>query len=453
MCLFLQNTTEDCPQSGKEYLATSQVWWSVLLLVCQKHTRRWPQAWGWARDVCQQQELIHGPTLCLCLSRIQQIQLLGRDMRGAEHDKLWNQLEAEIHLHRHKTVIRACRGRANRKKKLPTPPGHVSVQCRVKINSVFSPVCVCVCVCVCMSLCCVCVHAWVCEFNTDWIITAKVDILWLSLITFTGFSMILHSFLLLKFPVHFCSFCGSLSHLDFHVCPGFPVPQAAAWYGGGAQGDTEQRTRGRAGHVHYGQGSLLLHHLTALSSTLFFWPLASSVSSSFVFHLSNSIQLQQYEDSDTFSAYWVAYCFIQYNFIVKWQYSYTRNVLQCQVRSSHIHANHKNIVKLQQQQTDISLVFPQSIKLRLEVSRTLDMDYRIFNMCVSVIFLYACTHWMTSVYSLIQGTSQNLTLFCALHDYHSRTDGTHILVERRKLAFYAQQLWWLCQGNHTNREN
>lgn len=32
-------------------------------------------------------------------------------MRGAEHDRLWNQLEAEIHLHRHKTVIRACRGR------------------------------------------------------------------------------------------------------------------------------------------------------------------------------------------------------------------------------------------------------------------------------------------------------------------------------------------------------
>ena len=43
--------------------------------------------------------------------RIQQIQLLGRGMRGADHDRLWNQLEAEIHLHRHKTVIRACRGR------------------------------------------------------------------------------------------------------------------------------------------------------------------------------------------------------------------------------------------------------------------------------------------------------------------------------------------------------
>ncbi|KAK3089179.1 hypothetical protein FSP39_001532 [Pinctada imbricata] len=56
--------------------------------------------------------------------RIQQIQLLGRDMRGAEHDKLWNQLEAEIHLHRHKTVIRACRGRTTWKKKLPVPAGH-----------------------------------------------------------------------------------------------------------------------------------------------------------------------------------------------------------------------------------------------------------------------------------------------------------------------------------------
>ncbi|VDN58307.1 unnamed protein product [Dracunculus medinensis] len=55
--------------------------------------------------------------------RIQQIQLLGRDMRGAEHDHLWNQLEAEIHLHRHKTIIRACRGRGN-SKHLLSPPHH-----------------------------------------------------------------------------------------------------------------------------------------------------------------------------------------------------------------------------------------------------------------------------------------------------------------------------------------
>ncbi|XP_041044707.1 Golgi-associated PDZ and coiled-coil motif-containing protein [Carcharodon carcharias] len=56
--------------------------------------------------------------------RVQQIQLLGRDMKGPAHDKLWNQLEAEIHLHRHKTVIRACRGRNDPKRPLPTPPGH-----------------------------------------------------------------------------------------------------------------------------------------------------------------------------------------------------------------------------------------------------------------------------------------------------------------------------------------
>lgn len=44
--------------------------------------------------------------------RIQQIQLLAKsDLRGVEHDRLWNQLEAEIHLHRHKTVVKACRGR------------------------------------------------------------------------------------------------------------------------------------------------------------------------------------------------------------------------------------------------------------------------------------------------------------------------------------------------------
>ncbi|GAA6075316.1 Golgi-associated PDZ and coiled-coil motif-containing protein isoform X1, partial [Tachysurus ichikawai] len=56
--------------------------------------------------------------------RVQQIQLLGRDMKGPAHDKLWNQLEAEIHLHRHKTVIRACRGRNDPKKPLPSPAGH-----------------------------------------------------------------------------------------------------------------------------------------------------------------------------------------------------------------------------------------------------------------------------------------------------------------------------------------
>uniref|UniRef100_A0A672ZCL9 Golgi-associated PDZ and coiled-coil motif containing n=1 Tax=Sphaeramia orbicularis TaxID=375764 RepID=A0A672ZCL9_9TELE len=59
--------------------------------------------------------------------KTQTIQLLGRDMKGPAHDKLWNQLEAEIHLHRHKTVIRACRGRNDPKKPLPSPVGHVSV--------------------------------------------------------------------------------------------------------------------------------------------------------------------------------------------------------------------------------------------------------------------------------------------------------------------------------------
>ena len=57
--------------------------------------------------------------------RIQQIQLLGKDLKGAEHERLWNQLEAEIHLHRHKTVIRACRSkRSINFEKLPAPPNH-----------------------------------------------------------------------------------------------------------------------------------------------------------------------------------------------------------------------------------------------------------------------------------------------------------------------------------------
>jgi len=73
------------------------------------------------------------------LCRIQQIQLLGRGMKGPEHDKLWNQLEAEIHLHRHKTVVRACRGRVSHHCQLPTPQGHVSETCldRLRHTPVF----------------------------------------------------------------------------------------------------------------------------------------------------------------------------------------------------------------------------------------------------------------------------------------------------------------------------
>jgi len=52
--------------------------------------------------------------------RIQQIQLLGRNLKSEEHNMLWNQIESEIHLHRHKTVIRACRGRPGGNK---VPPG------------------------------------------------------------------------------------------------------------------------------------------------------------------------------------------------------------------------------------------------------------------------------------------------------------------------------------------
>lgn len=50
--------------------------------------------------------------------RIQQIQLLGRNVQTTNFQKMWSQLEAEIHLHRHKTVIKACRGNEN----LPSPP-------------------------------------------------------------------------------------------------------------------------------------------------------------------------------------------------------------------------------------------------------------------------------------------------------------------------------------------
>ncbi|XP_030747833.1 Golgi-associated PDZ and coiled-coil motif-containing protein-like [Sitophilus oryzae] len=57
--------------------------------------------------------------------RIQQLQLLGREMRGEVRDKLWGQLESEILLQRHKTVVRACRRNSslhNNQDKCPKPP-------------------------------------------------------------------------------------------------------------------------------------------------------------------------------------------------------------------------------------------------------------------------------------------------------------------------------------------
>ncbi|XP_013177586.1 PREDICTED: Golgi-associated PDZ and coiled-coil motif-containing protein-like [Papilio xuthus] len=48
--------------------------------------------------------------------RIQQLQLLGRDMRSEVRDSLWAQVEAEILLQRHKTLVRVCRGLS------PRPP-------------------------------------------------------------------------------------------------------------------------------------------------------------------------------------------------------------------------------------------------------------------------------------------------------------------------------------------
>ena len=53
--------------------------------------------------------------------RIQQLQLQAQEIRTSEHNQLWNQIEAEIHLHRHKTVIRACRRSKNPNVRPPAP--------------------------------------------------------------------------------------------------------------------------------------------------------------------------------------------------------------------------------------------------------------------------------------------------------------------------------------------
>ncbi|XP_023941918.1 uncharacterized protein LOC112048569 [Bicyclus anynana] len=51
--------------------------------------------------------------------RIQQLQLMGSGMRAELRDSLWAQVEAEILLQRHKTLVRVCRGLAPR---APRPP-------------------------------------------------------------------------------------------------------------------------------------------------------------------------------------------------------------------------------------------------------------------------------------------------------------------------------------------
>jgi PREDICTED: similar to golgi associated PDZ domain and coiled-coil motif containing protein len=53
--------------------------------------------------------------------RIQQIQLLIKsDLKGQDQERLWNQIEAEIYLHRHKTVVRACLGKSSSEREFPS---------------------------------------------------------------------------------------------------------------------------------------------------------------------------------------------------------------------------------------------------------------------------------------------------------------------------------------------
>lgn len=65
--------------------------------------------------------------MCVFFHRIQQIQLLGKDLKSEDHNRLWEQLEAEIHLHRHKTVIRACQAQRGFGCDALSPPGHVRI--------------------------------------------------------------------------------------------------------------------------------------------------------------------------------------------------------------------------------------------------------------------------------------------------------------------------------------
>lgn len=61
---------------------------------------------------------------------------LGREMRSDVRDKLWRQLESEILLQRHKTVVRECRrnnnnnsnnNNAESSKRCPKPPPSIEI--------------------------------------------------------------------------------------------------------------------------------------------------------------------------------------------------------------------------------------------------------------------------------------------------------------------------------------
>ncbi|XP_002167025.2 Golgi-associated PDZ and coiled-coil motif-containing protein isoform X1 [Hydra vulgaris] len=63
--------------------------------------------------------------------RIQQIQLLGRNLKLQEHEMLWNQIESEIFLHRHKTVIRACKKNPPKKS---SSSSHINKEKQERVN-------------------------------------------------------------------------------------------------------------------------------------------------------------------------------------------------------------------------------------------------------------------------------------------------------------------------------
>lgn len=61
--------------------------------------------------------------------------MFGKNLKPEEHERLWNQLEAEIHLHRHKTVIKACRGK-RLKSKANKAEANSSVKGKISSNQV-----------------------------------------------------------------------------------------------------------------------------------------------------------------------------------------------------------------------------------------------------------------------------------------------------------------------------
>ncbi|KAF2355096.1 PDZ domain [Trinorchestia longiramus] len=105
-----------CTSDLPSLISSAEVWWCAHVWWCAQVSQLQRENRSLRRLLLRLQGELCGARLAAkyldkeLAGRIQQLQLLGRETQWhQQEDKLWRQLEAEINLHRHKTVVRACR--------------------------------------------------------------------------------------------------------------------------------------------------------------------------------------------------------------------------------------------------------------------------------------------------------------------------------------------------------